>query len=221
MTSTKKTYSLNYIKQLVDLNGDSTNFDITFNITSKNGVPFDAVVVDQTTLDNSPELTYKKAVNGILSGNIIQDKNIYQNYFLVLKSDQPCECEVEIIKKEIPVKKAEPKAMQPPPSISSSSSSSSYKWIIIISLVVGGFLLYYFYFRKSSPPAPPVRAPYQPQFMNSPFLKKITPPASSRSSVASKPNSPVLSKHSSSSSQVSQSPAPNNIVDRLKRLHID
>ena len=46
-----RTYTLDKIRQLIDLNGDSTNFDISFKVTSRNGEVFDIVVVDQTTLD--------------------------------------------------------------------------------------------------------------------------------------------------------------------------
>jgi hypothetical protein len=96
------TYNLNKVRQLIDLNGDTTNFEISFKAVSKNREPFDMLIVDQTTLDNTPNLEFKKAVNGEIAGNIVQDKNIYQNYFMVLKSDNPCQCDVEIIKKELP-----------------------------------------------------------------------------------------------------------------------
>jgi hypothetical protein len=33
-----KTYNLNKLQQLVDLNGDSTNFDLTFNAVAKNSI---------------------------------------------------------------------------------------------------------------------------------------------------------------------------------------
>ena len=34
MSHTKKVYNLSKIKQLIDLNGDSTNFNLTFKATS-------------------------------------------------------------------------------------------------------------------------------------------------------------------------------------------
>ena len=95
------TYNLDNHKQLIDLNGDTVNFDITFTVTaSEENASFDVLVVDQTTLDNNPSLEYKKA-KGIISGNLISDKNVYQNYFLILKADTPCNVTVEIDKKEI------------------------------------------------------------------------------------------------------------------------
>lgn len=101
MSQTKKTYTLGKIKQLIDLNGDSTNFDLSFKVTCKDDTPFDLLVVDQTTLDNTPELQYKK-VNNTISGNIVSDKNIYQNFFLILKSDKKCDVNVELTKKVLP-----------------------------------------------------------------------------------------------------------------------
>lgn len=107
MVVSNKTYSLTPMKQLIDLNGDITNFDLTFTATTKDGSPFDLLVVDQTTLDSNPSLEYKKA-QGTISGNIISDKGVYQNYFLLIKSETPCECDVSIDLKEIPQRKSEP-----------------------------------------------------------------------------------------------------------------
>ena len=76
----QKTYKVSSQRLLHDLNGDSTNFDLTFTATSKNNAPFEVLVVDQATLDSAPPLQYKKA-SGVISGNIVADKNQYQNYF--------------------------------------------------------------------------------------------------------------------------------------------
>jgi len=149
--STKKTYSLNSHKQLVDLNGDTTNFDLTFTATSKDSSAFDVLVVDQTTLDNNPNLEYKRA-NGTISGNIVSDKNVYQNYFLILKADAPCDVEVGIEKKEIapkPVPLAPPRAMAPPMAPPKKLPGTNWKLIIILIVVIGGgALLYYMYSKK-------------------------------------------------------------------------
>lgn len=150
----QKTYTVNSQRQLVDLNGDSKNFDLTFTCTSKDGAPFEVLVVDQATLDSTPTLQYKKA-NGTISGNIVADKNVYQNYFLVLKADKPCEVTVKTIKKDIqpkvPPQNQRPVMQAPPPRpppLKPPQKPSSSKWkIIAIAIVVlgGGALLYYFY----------------------------------------------------------------------------
>ena len=95
------TYNLNKTKQLIDLNGDTTNFEIQFTATTPNKEPFYAIVVDQNTLDSDNPINFKKVTDGTISGNIRNDKNIYNNYFLLLKSDDPCECFVNINKNEI------------------------------------------------------------------------------------------------------------------------
>ena len=101
--SSKKTVLVNKIKQLIDLNGDKVNYDLNFSVTSKDGLPFDTIVVSQAKLDSGEELEYKKVLNGVINGNIVADKDIYQNYFLLLKADKPVECFVEIDIKDIPV----------------------------------------------------------------------------------------------------------------------
>lgn len=101
MTQTTKKYTLGKIKQLIDLNEDSVNFELSFKVKSLDETPFYMIVVDQKTLDNSEELEYKEVVKGI-SGNIVADKNIYQNYFLILKADNECYVEVELNKRDLP-----------------------------------------------------------------------------------------------------------------------
>ncbi len=149
----QKTYTVNKHRQLVDLNGDSKNFDLTFTCTSKGGAPFEVLVVDQATLDSTPTLQYKKA-NGTISGNIVADKNVYQNYFLVLKADSPCEVTVKTVKKDIPPNlPPTPQPRRPPvptqrPSLKPPTRPGKSNWkIIALVLVVlgGGALLYYFY----------------------------------------------------------------------------
>ena len=141
------TYNLNNHKQLIDLNGDTINFDITFTVTaSDENSTFDVLVVDQTTLDNNPELEYKKAT-GAISGNLISDKNIYQNYFLILKAENPCSVTVEIDKKEI-----EPNSMPPKKEIIENfkkSKNVNWRFIIIICVIVGGSILLYSFYKNS------------------------------------------------------------------------
>jgi hypothetical protein len=152
--SVTKTLALTNRQQLFDLNGETTNFDLTFTATSQDGSPFHVLVVDQTTLDNTPDLEYKLA-NGTISGNIVSDKNVYQNYFLCMKADKPCSVNVEINKKEIA-----PKPKTPPPPMRSMTPSAippvkpnntNWKMIIIAIVIIGGgALLYYMYNKKKS-----------------------------------------------------------------------
>ena len=95
MTVIKKTYTVTNIKQLVDINGDITNFKADFSVKSLNNGTFDLLVVDQTTLDSGETPEYKK-VKSHVSGSVSSDTNTYQNYFIILKADKPCDCEVVI-----------------------------------------------------------------------------------------------------------------------------
>lgn len=94
-------YQIDNIKKLVDLNNNLTNFELTFVAKSIDNKEYEAIVVDQTTLDKNNELNYKK-VRGEISGKVVSNKNIYQNYFLILRSDTPCSVDVNINIIEIP-----------------------------------------------------------------------------------------------------------------------
>jgi hypothetical protein len=159
--SVKKTLSLTNGKQLIDLNGDYTNFDLTFTATSLDNSDFHALVIDQNTLDKVPHdrLEFKKAT-GSISGNIVSDNNIYQNFFLCLKSDKPCQVEVVINKKEIQPKPSKEVNPVPQQSVKQTlkqtlkedpikHSSTNWKLIfIVIVLIIGGGLCYYMYVNK-------------------------------------------------------------------------
>lgn len=193
-----KTYSVSKVKQLIDLNGDSVNFEINFKVSSRNKEPFDILVVDQATLDSNPNLQYKNVTNGIISGKVRQDKNIYQNHFIILKSDIPCECDVEVSKIDLPLSPPEETQQQPyippqspqprqpqtqssPPQQSvkkefNSDKNDGFHWINI--LLIGGFVvgigctLYWVSrrFEKATVYIPsPVINYEQPEFIPSPY----------------------------------------------------
>lgn len=90
---TKNVYSISKIKKLIDLNHNMINFQVRFILTSNQ--PFYALIVDQDTLDTTDNLQYKY-VEDRLSGEIISDKNMYQNYYIILKSDKPINVNVEL-----------------------------------------------------------------------------------------------------------------------------
>lgn len=107
MTETK-IYNINKMKQLIDLNKNIVNFDLTFKTECDNpNQEYYLIVVDQETLDNDSPLDYKIA-KGSLSGTIISDKGIYQNYLLILKSDNDCKIKVDIDLKPIQIAEITP-----------------------------------------------------------------------------------------------------------------
>lgn len=98
-----KLVNVNNIQQLVDLNEELTNFKLDFKVVSENNVPFKTVVVSQSKLDSGEILDFKNVDNGTISGNIVSDNGVKQNYYLILKSENPVKCTVEINLQEIPL----------------------------------------------------------------------------------------------------------------------
>ena len=174
--SINKTVNATSRQQLVDLNGETTNFDLTFTAKSTTGSEFDVLVVDQATLDSNPTLDFKRTNGGTISGNIVSDKDIYQNYFLCIKADNPTEVNVTINKREIspnqthqqqPGQQMQPQ-QQPgqqmqqmqrqqdrllPQQVSQQSNGgTSMKKLLYIAIAVvgGGFILYYFYTKMNT-----------------------------------------------------------------------
>jgi hypothetical protein len=148
-------YSVTSQKQLVDLNGESRNFDLTFTAESEDGEPFEAIVIDQNTVDTHPDIAYKR-VEGHISGNVIADKDVYQNYYLALRADKPCKVKVSIQKREIPpasqpqqaiVPKIEAGMSHPVPAPPVNKGWNKKTWVYIgigAAVVIGCFALYYF-----------------------------------------------------------------------------
>ena len=61
---TENTIDVGRIKQMIDLNGDSINFEVSFTIKSKDGKPFEMLVTDQNTLDTKADLEYQHVPSG-------------------------------------------------------------------------------------------------------------------------------------------------------------
>jgi hypothetical protein len=101
MGTTEKKYNVGTRAQLIDLNGDQVNFEVVFDVVSENRAPFEAVIVDQNTLDTKAVIDYKPVKDGRINGTILADKNVYQNYFLLLKADQDCVCNVTVTMKPV------------------------------------------------------------------------------------------------------------------------
>lgn len=108
---TTQTYTLSKTQQLIDLNKDLVNFDVNFKVVSQDKKPFYALVIDQDSLDSGENIDYKEVKNGEISGNVSYDKNMYKNYFLILKSDEENKCDITIELKEI---EANPEFLKPP-----------------------------------------------------------------------------------------------------------
>lgn len=83
-------YQVSRRAQLIDLNKDLTNFRLRFECHGEDPeVAYQVCVTNQTELDTTEmsALAMRTVEGGSISGNIVADSNVYQNYFLVLKSD--------------------------------------------------------------------------------------------------------------------------------------
>ena len=170
----RKEYTLNKTKQLVDLNGDSINFRINFSVVSKNNQPFEMAIVDQTTLDNNPNIQYIQVTDGRNSGQFEETSNVYQNYFLVLKSPQPCEVVVEINKEDLP--KTQIELPQLPPA----TKEDGFNWVKILLIVgvIATIAIVMYWYSKKAPVevpmySPPIRSPSSPAQTENPLLQRL------------------------------------------------
>jgi hypothetical protein len=198
MSANVKNYSVSKVKQLIDLNGDSTNFDISFRVTSQNNAPFDILVVDQATLDGNPDLKYKSVTNGSISGRIKHDKNVYQNHFMILRAENPCECNVEIRKTDLQPAPVQQAPVQPTTRPTVATTKDGFHWIkiiLVLGFIIGiGFALYWFSKKQSVDT----------------HTKKYTQEPSSH-------GSPSHASHGSPSPP----PARNRLLERLQGLNMD
>tara|TARA_Y100000389_G_C17471034_1_gene530941 strand:+ start:10371 stop:10961 length:591 start_codon:yes stop_codon:yes gene_type:complete len=190
----EETYSVGKQQQLIDLNNETVNFDITFECVSENKAPFDAVVVDQKTLDETPTFDFKSAEDGAISGNIKSDNNEPETYFLVLKAQTPCKVKVRIDKQEIepaPLPEIEEKTYDQV--VDTNQDSGSLKKIMLGAVILGGgALLCYFYLQGRRKTA-------------------------SHESVFEPPNVPASPVPSVASSNP-VSPPPSSLAEKLKNL---
>ncbi|MDC3333021.1 hypothetical protein OAV62_02155 [bacterium] len=93
---TKHLYTLSTVKQLVDINKDVTNFRCKFSVISKEGKPFEAVILNQSSMDESQDFPFQQSTDGTFGGEIIMDKNTYQNFYLALRASEVTVVEVDL-----------------------------------------------------------------------------------------------------------------------------
>jgi len=95
MDTGTKTYQIDKHKQLIPLNGSTVNFSCMFEVKSKDKKPFNITIVEQGEIKPKQ---YKLVDDGYINGQIESDGQL-KSYFLVLKAQQPCECDVRIVLK--------------------------------------------------------------------------------------------------------------------------
>jgi hypothetical protein len=146
MTEQTKTYTLSKVQQLVDLNNDVVNFRLKFHIESKEGKPFQAVVVSQSQLDSDEDIQFQN-VDSVISGDVENNNNVYQNYYILLKSDTPVTVNVTTLFEPLP-EYIEEETPQTPEPEEPKTNFDSLKTIILIAIVA--CVLYMLYTRSGS-----------------------------------------------------------------------
>lgn len=164
MSNFEKIYKVNSTRQLIDLNKEVVNFKLTFNTQSvfqdgrinANG-QYDMIIVNQTELDSpSFEKSKFRHIKGGLGGEIVADKNVYQNYFMVLQSNTECYVKVNVQFNALPKhikQQVEPtiKENYKPPTTKQNNTWKKKIWIGV-GIVVVVLVCYYFYnkYKKSN-----------------------------------------------------------------------
>lgn len=150
---TTQRYRVNKQPRLIDLNNDLTNFKLTFSCSSfpENAI-YKVHVATQTELDvqEIDSLPFRE-ITGKVNGDVIADENKYDNYFLILCSEQEIEVDVSI-----DIDMVEPKMninpTQPQENVILSNSywtpSTIFFWVAFSLIIL--FLIYFIFIRKQS-----------------------------------------------------------------------
>jgi hypothetical protein len=218
--------------QILDLNGDTTNFTIDFNI--KGDSPFEMCLTTQDMLDHGTPLDFKKIQTSI-AASVRADTNEYKNYIIVVRSQNPNKVQADIEKKIIepkpqPITKTEPNETTQPPSSIWSCINVNYKFMLCVGIgVVGlsiiGYLVYKYnkkepYSKKNNPPTPSeilknsFRDHYTPDTDTSRSILSPSPSSSvgdeSHTPYNSRASSPDTGSSRESSPEMSPSTSPEN-----------
>jgi len=236
MPLTKKIYNIANRQTLVDLNGDSINFKLDFQVSNKDNKDFEMLVVTQATLDSGKPIEYKK-VQGSMSGNMLSDKNVYQNYYLILRAQQPTEITVELNFEKLPdnIPKNEqftphdhhprpesfrpPQQQQPQEPVKKKGNSLLIKIFIAVAIIGAIAAAYYLFFYK--------RKQNDNEEIISKNISSSPAPLPAASSAASpvvspiaKSPSPVNPGREASTDYFGTTPRNNDLISRLKGLPI-
>jgi len=85
----EKIYNVDTTRQLIDVNGDLTNFYLKFNLTSTDKKPFQMSISDVME-----EVEFKDVEDGYINGDFTWNENDHKDFFIVLKSNEETEINV-------------------------------------------------------------------------------------------------------------------------------
>lgn len=223
---------------LIDLNQNMINFQCNFVVQSQ-GVPFQAVVVTQEQLDSPDfQVEYQNVVNGVIEAEVENVSNIYNNYCLLLKSEQECEVEIQInivplpetVKEEFTEPVAEEHPVSTPIDVPF-YKTNTFAWIIIF---IGIVLVIYLLFsdnKKGKTESGKIEIVKSPEIMKSPTIMKspeiMKSPTIMKSPVVMKSSTPIMKSPAimKSSTPIMKSPvpimkSPPSLLSKLKNTQI-
>ena len=145
----EKNITLGPIKQLIDVNDSLKNFIADFTIECEN--EFDIVVVNQTILDDEDSIEYKHITTGTMSGRIVQDKNIFEHFFILIKSDIPSKAKIYINIEELNMPKDIPKDVPKESRLKNIKKNDDKRlYMMGIGIVIVASLFFYIVYRNTS-----------------------------------------------------------------------
>ena len=142
--------------QFIDLNKEKVNFELKFNIEAENGGDFHVIIMTQAEVDNYDNLEDidMRLAPGKISGSISSKENKYDNYVLILKSENNMFVNVTIDLEDVEPTPAEPEPVETFPDYSSAQTTkqvdsnqpiwkTTWFWIfLIIGVLLFSFFVY-------------------------------------------------------------------------------
>ena len=172
---------INSKNQLIPLNGELINFELSFKVTTPDHQPFFALVLPKKEIDSyaSLEKIELKEAPGFIKGNIKNNDNNYEDYFLLLRKEgEPITSQVEIDIKEIEgVKEKENKEDDCQRNSNQVKSNSSNilqiindNFLLIICSLLGFLFLYYCYSQRQQKTVSEMNVTTNPIYSSSPNI---------------------------------------------------
>jgi hypothetical protein len=156
--------TLDKVKQLVDINGDLTNFKAVVAVMPKSEELYEFAFVNQTIIDNAEDFSYTRQTGPFNHSFTIND-DLYQNHFLCLRCPTPLDVDVKVMTEELPTNvvknkiesstkfspPVEGEIIQEPPNISEEKfyHQTWFKVAAFIATATAIYFAYIYFFEKS------------------------------------------------------------------------
>lgn len=132
--------------EMIQINGSLVNFHSEFKISSENGEPFSAIVINHKTLDelNEDNIEFKNAPRGIFAGEITENSNEPDSWYILVKSKTPINAALSVKTEEVSPAEIGPQNKPPKGGLSPLTIV-----IIIAVLLIIGFIVYKVFFHSA------------------------------------------------------------------------